>query len=114
MTGASRFSVDALRDAIRKRVAETSLREVAAEIGLPSYSALNRFLHGDTKSPHPRTRTLMAEWYYRRNATQPGVQRQEIELAKALLHAWAEDRTKAKTVRERRRREIRDEFSESE
>lgn len=113
MTGTPRFSVDALREAIRKRVAETSLREVAAEIGLPSYSALNRFLHGDTKSPHPRTRQRMAEWYYRRNAAQPGIQQQDVEFAKAVLHAWTDDRTKAKTVRERRKREIRDEFSDS-
>jgi transcriptional regulator with XRE-family HTH domain len=106
MKTGSALSPDALRPAIQRRVDETSLREVADEIGLKSYSALGRFLRGETSSPQRATKVLMMQWYYRRADAPASLQREELEAAKTVLRAWVDDPTLPKTVRERRWREL--------
>lgn len=60
MTGL-RPAIAGLRDAIRRRVEETSLRAVADEVGM-SFSGLRSFLEG--RSPQRRTREMLMRWYY--------------------------------------------------
>jgi hypothetical protein len=106
MKAGRRLSLDGVRAAIQKRVDETSLREVAEEIGLRSYTALGRFLRGETDAPQRATEDLMRRWYYRRANVPPVHQRQEVEAAKSVLRAWADDPALPKAVREQRWREF--------
>jgi hypothetical protein len=56
----SRFGIASVREAVRKRVAETSLRDTADEIGM-SFSGLRSFVRGAT--PHAATRAKLVSWY---------------------------------------------------
>jgi hypothetical protein len=60
MPGRATFGLEVLRAAVRQRVSETSIRAVAAELGM-SHSGLHVFL-GGTK-PHPSTRAKLVSWY---------------------------------------------------
>jgi len=55
-------SIEVLREAVRRRVADSTLRQVAAEIGM-SFSGLHTFLDGTT--PHPGTVRKVAAWHVR-------------------------------------------------
>jgi AcrR family transcriptional regulator len=54
--------VDVLREAVRERVAATSLRAVEAATGV-SYTSLRWFLTGS--DPYSSTLTKLASWYFR-------------------------------------------------
>jgi len=109
MTGALRLTLESLREAIRKRVEETSLRATADEIGLTSYTALGRFIRGETSSPQRTNRDLMTRWYYKRGSGNDStVPREDVETALSVLRTWVGDASKSKSVRERRRREVLD------
>jgi len=59
--GASGASLDALRAAVARRVADTSARQVAREIGI-SHQALTRFIRGETQ-PYGTTVAKIRAWY---------------------------------------------------
>ena len=61
----SRVSVEDLRDAARERVAETSLRVAAKQIGL-SWAGLRTFLAGT--NPYGPTLLKLRTWYEREHA----------------------------------------------
>src|SRR5665213_3074587 len=54
------FGIDKLREFARKRVDDSTLRDVASEIGM-SFSGLRTFLDGT--APHPRTVQKLTVWY---------------------------------------------------
>ncbi|HWH51831.1 MAG TPA: hypothetical protein VN651_09850 [Gemmatimonadaceae bacterium] len=105
MKAGPRLSLEALRTAIQRRVDETSLRDAADEIGMRSYTALGRFLRGETKTPHRANHDLMLRWFYRRESAPPAVQRAQVDAATSVLRAWINDPGSPKAVREARRRE---------
>lgn len=55
--------VEALREFARDRAELSSVRQVAAEVGL-GRTTLHNFISADT-TPHPRVRRLLALWYLR-------------------------------------------------
>jgi hypothetical protein len=55
------ISVELLLEAARQRVAQTSLREAAAEIGM-EHSGLDKLLKRD-QQPRPSTIRKLTEWY---------------------------------------------------
>jgi hypothetical protein len=77
------IGIVAMRDAVRRRVNGTSLRNVAFEVGM-SFSGLRTFLHG--ARPHPATRRKLVAWYTSQRATpaQP-VRRDDVDAAITLL-----------------------------
>lgn len=87
--------VGELREAARRRVAETNLRSVAAEIGL-SYSGLRAFLNGT--EPFTSTVAKLRAWYGR---TEAG----KVERKRAALRELVEDLPESE--RERAMEEIR-------
>jgi hypothetical protein len=103
MTGASRFGIPAVREAVRRRVEETSLRYVAAEIPM-SFSGLRSFLDGGT--PQRATRARLVAWYARSRAPKAaGISREDVDAAIDLLVIYlAED--DRPLVRDRRLQEI--------
>jgi hypothetical protein len=58
--------LEALREFARDESERSSLRQVAAEVGL-GRSTLHKFIQQRT-SPHPRVRRLLALWYLRERA----------------------------------------------
>lgn len=110
MTGAPRLSIATLRDAVRRQVDDSSLRAVADEIGV-SYSGLGSFVRGETASPNRRTWDRLVRWYYAHERQAASAPKEEIDLAIALLRTYIHDETKAKTVRERRRRSVIDDLT---
>jgi hypothetical protein len=56
--------IPVLRDAVRRRVEGSNLREVAVEVGL-SFSGLRSFLAGS--KPHPKTLRKLREWFERQS-----------------------------------------------
>lgn len=63
-----RGGIPALREAVRGRVSETSLRYVADDIGM-SFSGLRSFLAGT--DPHPATVKKLTAWMIRSRASAP-------------------------------------------
>jgi hypothetical protein len=57
--------VEAMRRFAQDQAELTSIRQVAAEIGL-GRTTLHKFVAGETM-PHPRVRRLLALWYLRRH-----------------------------------------------
>jgi hypothetical protein len=100
------FSLAAVRDAVRRRVEQTSIRVVAEEIGM-SPSGLHVLLGGSR--PHAKTRAKLVEWYLelraadqpRANAVSPG----DVDAALRLLTVYVQQDGR-KSVKERRIREI--------
>jgi AraC-like DNA-binding protein len=70
MPGKATFSLKVLRDAIRRRVDETSIRLVAKELGM-SPSGLHVLLGGS--KPHPGTRAKLVSWYVEQRRAEQGV-----------------------------------------
>lgn len=56
--------LEVLRDFVRSYADVRSIRVIAEDAGLP-YNTVRGFVH-DGKTPHPRTRRLLALWYLRR------------------------------------------------
>lgn len=59
--GASGASLDTLREAVAQRVADTSVRQTALEVGL-SHQALSRFIKAETQ-PYGTTVAKIRAWY---------------------------------------------------
>lgn len=73
--------VEILREAVRKRVEESSLRVAAGEIGM-SWKGLDRFVKGSTE-PYPSTIRKLTDWYLRRAASED--EAPDTETAQAAL-----------------------------
>jgi transposase-like protein len=77
-------SADVVREAVRIRVAGSSLREVAKEVGI-AHQSLHSFLEGK-REPYGKNLGKLREWYSR--ATNEVVRlRQEVEALKRRLAA---------------------------
>lgn len=74
--------VAVLRDAVRHAVEATSLRAVAAQIGLTHHSVRN-FLNGS--SPHASNVRKLREWYVREAASAPEPSTDTVEAALSIL-----------------------------
>jgi hypothetical protein len=101
MPGKGTFRLDALREAVRRRVNETSIRAVAAEIGM-SPSGLHVLLGGSR--PHPTTREKLLSWYLEeRQRTQgdPEFSADDVDAAMRLLvrYVQADGRESARARR---------------
>jgi hypothetical protein len=105
----SRLTIAEVRVAAAARVKDTSLREVADEIGM-SFSGLKSFIDGG--SPHRRTRTELFRWYYQRTKRVPSPPKEDRESALAVLRTYVSDTTIPAAVRERRLREVIDLLNE--
>lgn len=102
MTG-SRFGIETVREAARRRVAETSLRELADEIPM-SFSGLRSFLHGG--NPQAATRGKLIAWYARsRSKGRSRVAPQDVHAAIALLAEYLGEASNV-AIRQRRIRDI--------
>jgi hypothetical protein len=100
------FSLRTLREAVVRRVEETSIRAVAEEIGM-SRSGLHVLLRGST--PQPATRAKLVRWYVEQRGTPPtqpdAVTAADVDAALRLLMIYvAQDGRES--VQERRVREI--------
>lgn len=105
MTG-SRFGIETVREAARRRVAETSLRELADEIPM-SFSGLRSFLKGGT--PQPATRAKLVAWYAHSRGGKR-VSKRDVEAALSLIKAYIAE-APTPQLRDRRRRQIMDGFA---
>jgi hypothetical protein len=74
--------VAVLREAVRRAVEATSLRAVAAQIGLTHHSVRN-FLNGS--SPHASNVRKLREWYVREAASAPEPSAESVEAALSIL-----------------------------
>lgn len=81
---ASSASLHILREAIARRVADTSVRQAAREIGL-SHQALSRFIRAETE-PYGTTVAKIRTWYLG-EANELDRLRQEVEELKRMLAA---------------------------
>lgn len=98
-----------LRDAVRKRVDESSYRAVADEIGM-SFSNVGSFLRG--ARPQRATREKLIRWYYGDTTGAPEIPHEDFETAMALVLSYLRDESKPRAVRERQRREAIGRISE--
>src|SRR5437879_831944 len=96
MTG-TRFGLETVRSAVRQRVAETSLREVAAEIQM-SFSGLRSFLGGGR--PQAATRARLATWYVR-SRNKRRIRRDDLNMAIALMSEYIRGDGHAGTISRR-------------
>lgn len=101
MTSSQRFGIETVRQAVRERVAETSLRAVADEVPM-SFSGLRFFLRGGT--PQPATRAKLVAWFSRSRRT-ARVSAQDVDAALDLLAAYIAEGGSTQ-LRERRRRRV--------
>lgn len=98
---AQRFGLETVREALRRRVEETTLREVADEIPM-SFSGLRSFLRGGT--PQPATRAKLIAWYAQsRRAKQ--VSMRDVHAATDLLLEYIGEAS-SEQAKARRRRAI--------
>lgn len=105
MPGKVAFSLAMLRDAVRQRVDETSIRAVSEEVGM-SPSGLHVLLRGS--KPHPATREKLVAWYVERRRAEkssPSIPVTDVDAAlRLLIHYVLED--SRRQTRTRRAREI--------
>jgi hypothetical protein len=81
-----RFGIDQVREFAQKRVEMTSLREVAADVGM-SFSGLFSFLQGG--EPYSRNRQKLVDWYIRtRHAAGKAIRPEDVDAAVALLEEY--------------------------
>lgn len=81
-----RFGFDRIRAFAQARVAATTLRDVAKEIGM-SYSGLHSFLQGG--QPYARTRELLIAWYGRsRHLSEAPPSIEEVDAAITVLSQY--------------------------
>ena len=97
-----------MRKAVQKRVAETSLRYAADEIGFLNHTTLDDFANERTKRIHPGTRDLLTNWYFYKIGVPPVVTAEEVTAAIATLRAHWNDPSKSQAIRERRKRDVLD------
>ena len=71
-----------LRNALRQRVAETSLRATATEVGL-SWKGIGNIINGT--DPQPRTIRKLTDWYVRRGALSEEPSAETVQAALAVL-----------------------------
>jgi hypothetical protein len=102
MTG-TRFGIETIREVVRRRVAETSLRQVADEIPM-SFSGLRSFLRGGT--PQPATRAKLVSWCVQARTKRRSVLSEtDVQTAIELLRAYLYQHP-SKAIQARRRAEI--------
>ncbi|MEX1258150.1 MAG: hypothetical protein WEG36_11085 [Gemmatimonadota bacterium] len=83
MPARSDVGIAGIRRLAKKRVEETSLRAVAAEVGM-SYSGLRSFLEG--REPYRGTRMKLMAWHARvQHPTAESISTEAVEEALALL-----------------------------
>lgn len=80
-----RFGIGQVREFAQKRVELTSLREVAADVGM-SYSGLFSFLQGG--DPYSRNRQKLVDWYIRNRHAARAIKPEEVDAAVALLEEY--------------------------
>lgn len=80
-SGDRRVPLETLRAAASERVAGSSLRQVAAEIGI-QHDALSRFVHGSR--PYGRTVAKLLAWYTGETNEVERLRRENAELRKRL------------------------------
>jgi hypothetical protein len=87
--------LDVLRDFVRSQAELSSLRQVAAEIGL-GRTTLHSFISGET-NPHPRVRRLLGLWYLQKLEQAPDIDvaRPYAAALEILLSEVPEDRRRA-------------------
>jgi hypothetical protein len=103
MTTPPRFSVETVRAAARKAVADSSLREVADQIPM-TWTGLRKFINGG--NPHRATADKLVGWFLRtRRGGIERFDRSEIDAAVALLTRYVAAGAD-EPAREKRRREI--------
>ena|SRR5256885_3702074 len=101
MTG-TRFGLDSVREAVRRQVAETSLRELAEAVGM-SFSGLRSFLRGG--QPQPGTRAKLLAWYVSPSVGRPRISKRDVAAAVDLLRAYLAE-SRGPGVRARRLSEL--------
>lgn len=103
--------VSAIRDAARKRAAETSGRATAVEIGM-SETAFRHFLQGG--KPHPGTRQKLVSWFVRlTGGPAEQIKTEDIDVALDLLVRYLAD-SPGPDVRRKRRAYIDQRLADSE
>jgi hypothetical protein len=87
--------LDVLRDFVRSQAELTSLRQVAAEVGL-GRTTLHSFINGET-TPHPRVRRMLGLWYLQKLDQAPDIDvaRPYVSALDILLAEVPEDRRRA-------------------
>jgi hypothetical protein len=98
-----------LRDAVRKRVEETTLRVVADEVGM-TYSGVRSFINGT--EPQRGTVDKLVRWYYARSKPSAAPPREDVDTAIAVVRSYIRDSSKPRAIRERLRREVIDRLTE--
>ncbi|HEY4321938.1 MAG TPA: hypothetical protein VGM77_12275 [Gemmatimonadales bacterium] len=107
MTGEHRFGLGTLREAVLVRVNDSSLREVANEIGM-SWSGLRTFLAGGV--PHARTRGKLAAWYVSSKRPAPSrLEKADLLAATAVMAKYVEAGATS-AIRETRLKAVLDEL----
>lgn len=87
--------IDPVREYARDRAEQTSIRHLAADIGL-GHSTVHNFLNG--AAPHPRVRRRLVEWYLARTGQAPEYAQETYSAALEVLvrELPAEDRDRAR------------------
>ena len=85
-SGDRRVPLETIRAAARERAAGSSLRQVAAEIGI-HHDALRRFVHGS--QPYGRTVAKLLAWYTGRADEVERLQQKVAELETKLAECEA-------------------------
>jgi hypothetical protein len=105
MPGKPQIDIAAVRTLVRDRVADSSLRAVADEIGM-SKSGLDSFIKGRT--PYSGTRPKLFAWYvHNRHPDSGSVAPDEVDAAITLLERYMQS-VGSEAVRQRRVREVAD------
>jgi hypothetical protein len=105
MPSKPRFDTSVARRLAARRVDESSLRAVAAEIGL-SKSGLDHFLKG--REPYAKTRVKLAAWLMRQaHPTAESIRAGDVDAAIALLDRYM-NAVGSDGAREQRVREVAD------
>jgi AcrR family transcriptional regulator len=106
MPSKATFRLDALLEALRLEVDKTSIRAVAAELGM-SPSGLHILLGGS--KPHPRTREKLVEWFVQRRSPtrngreEPDVSDADADAAMRLLRRYIQANGRTALSAKRRR-----------
>lgn len=101
--------IERVRHAVRRAVAETSLRKVARAVGLTA-PGLTHFLDGG--EPYKPTLRKLVEWYVRDAAERRGINDETASAALSLLLDGLPD-PEATATRERLIAELREGFKRS-
>jgi hypothetical protein len=80
-SGDRRVPFDKMRERARAQVEATSLRHVAADVGI-DYNALNRFINGS--KPRAKNAQRLEAWYSAEAGKVDRLERENAELRKAL------------------------------